>query len=247
MRFKVGKIEINATDRSSCISSLREEIKSGNYNYICVTNVRTAWLANKNPEYLQIQNSSLLTVPDGMPLVWYAHRTGYKNVGRISGMDLMNALFSISAEEKYSHYFYGSIPETIEKLVRNVSENFLGINIKKVVSPPFQPVENINIDELAADINQLKPTFFWVGLGAPKQEYLMHKLQPKLESTICIGVGLSFEYLAGKVKQAPAWAQRAGLEWLFRIAQQPRNIGRIIFPFSWFAGIWFKSFFTHNS
>jgi N-acetylglucosaminyldiphosphoundecaprenol N-acetyl-beta-D-mannosaminyltransferase len=242
VRFNLGKIAINATDLASFISTIREAIKKNIYSYICVTNVRTAYLANKNPDYLKIQNSSLLTVPDGMPLVWYAHRTGYKNVKRVSGADLMNALFAISVEEQYSHYFYGSTRGTIEKLVKNIAGKYPGIIIKKAISPPFQPIENINLEELAADINQMKPTFVWIGLGAPKQEILMDKLQPLLKSTICIGVGLSFEYLAGSVKRAPVWAQKAGLEWLFRIVQQPKKITRIILPFSWFLWIYIKTF-----
>jgi N-acetylglucosaminyldiphosphoundecaprenol N-acetyl-beta-D-mannosaminyltransferase len=246
LRFNISKIEINVTDLPKCLDSIREALNQGNYGYICVTNVRTAWLANQDPEYLKIQNGSLLTVPDGMPLVWYAHRRGFKNVGRVSGLSLMKGIFSISSEEKYSHYFYGSTPDTIVKLVKNVSENYPGISIKKAVSPPFQPVEKINAEELAAEINLLQPEFFWVGLGAPKQSYLMAKLQPLLKSTICIGVGLCFEYLSGNVKRAPEWMQRAGLEWLFRVAQQPRNIGRIIKPFSWFAGMYVLTFFNHK-
>jgi N-acetylglucosaminyldiphosphoundecaprenol N-acetyl-beta-D-mannosaminyltransferase len=246
LRFKVGKIEVNATDPESCLVDISTAINSRTFNYICVTNVRTAYLANKNPDYLRIQNSSLLTVPDGMPLVWYAHRRGFKNVGRVSGLNLMKALLAISAAEEYSHYFYGSTPDTIAKLVKNVSCKYPGAIIRKAISPPFQPAENINVEELAAEINSLRPTFFWVGLGAPKQEILMDKLQPLLKSTVCIGVGLSFEYLAGKVKQAPAWAQKAGMEWLFRTAQQPRNIKRIILPFSWFVGLYGLSFFNHK-
>ncbi|MCX6248443.1 MAG: WecB/TagA/CpsF family glycosyltransferase [Bacteroidetes bacterium] len=229
---------------SGCIDTIRLAITKGTYNYICVTNVRTAYIANKNPGYLRIQNGSLMTLPDGMPLVWYAHRAGYKNVKRVSGLDLMISLFAISLNENYSHYFYGSTPATIEHLVKNISVSYPGIDIKKAVSPPFQPVEKINIKELVADINTLNPTFFWVGLGAPKQEFLMEKLQPLLKSTICVGVGLSFEYLAGTVKRAPLWAQKAGLEWVFRIAQQPRNFSRIILPFLWFFRVYFNALFT---
>jgi N-acetylglucosaminyldiphosphoundecaprenol N-acetyl-beta-D-mannosaminyltransferase len=244
LRFNVGKIEITSTDLSSCINSIRETIRNGSQGYICVTNVRTAYLANKNPDYLRIQNISLMTVPDGMPLVWYAHRTGHKNVGRVCGLDLMNGIFKSSAAEKYSHYFYGSTAGTIAELVENVKADHPGIDIRKAISPPFQPVDEMNIEELASDINQLQPTFFWIGLGAPKQEYLMARLQPLLKNTICVGVGLSFEYLAGTVKRAPAWAQRSGLEWIFRIAQQPKKTGRVILPFSWFLGIYFKAFLT---
>jgi len=246
LRFNIGEIEINNTDLLKCLNSIKEAVKQGTFGYICVTNVRTAYLANQNPDYLRIQNSSLMTVPDGMPLVWYAHRTGYKNVGRVSGTDLMNALFAVSPAEQYSHYFYGSTEDTLKKLSANISAKYPGIILKKCVSPPFQPVADINVEELAAELNLLKPTFFWAGLGAPKQEYLADRLQPLLTGTICIGVGLSFEYLAGTVKRAPQWAQRAGLEWMFRMIQQPEKIKRIVLPFFWFLQIWLQSFFIRE-
>jgi N-acetylglucosaminyldiphosphoundecaprenol N-acetyl-beta-D-mannosaminyltransferase len=246
MRFKLGKISINATDLANTIAGIGEAVESGRYGYVCVTNVRTSWLANHDAHYLEIQNSSLMTVPDGMPLVWYAHRRGFASVSRVSGVELMKRILAIPAGQKYSHYFYGSTPETIERMVKVCRSEFPDAEIKKALSPPFRPVEKIDIPQLAAEINRLQPTFFWIGLGAPKQEMLMNSLQPYLEKTVCIGVGLAFEYLAGNVKRAPVWAQRAGLEWLFRIAQQPRNIGRIIKPFSWFAAIYFKSFFIRK-
>ncbi|HLP72558.1 MAG TPA: WecB/TagA/CpsF family glycosyltransferase, partial [Bacteroidales bacterium] len=86
---------------------------------------------------------------------------------------------------------------------------------------------------LAHRINLIKPTFFWCGLGAPKQERLMYLLQPKLNSTICIGVGLAFEYFAGTVKRAPDWMIQSGLEWVYRLAQQPGKINRAFRPLSW--------------
>jgi N-acetylglucosaminyldiphosphoundecaprenol N-acetyl-beta-D-mannosaminyltransferase len=201
--------------------------------YICVTNARTVHLANHNLEYCHIQNNSLLTVPDGAPLVWIARNKGFKDVGKVSGKDLMDAVFAVSAEKGYSHYFFGSTPYTIEQLTTNLQKQYSGIEIKGAVSPPFQPIEEFDIESLAKEINQLQPAFFWCGLGAPKQEQLNALLQPKLESTICVGVGLAFEYIAGTVKRAPKWMQRTGMEWLFRLLQQPKNIRRAIAPLTW--------------
>lgn len=232
-RFFIGKIGISRVTIADVLRTFEESARSGRYGYICVTNTRTAHLANREAAYASIQNSSLLTVPDGTPLVWIAHNLGLGEVGKVSGKDLMDAVFSESVRKGHSHYFFGSTPETIGKLVENISSRYPGIEIKGAVSPPFQPLENFDIDGLAAELNRLRPTFFWCGLGAPKQERLIALLQPRLEATFCLGVGLAFEYLAGTVNRAPLWMRNAGLEWVYRWAQQPRNIRRAIVPFSW--------------
>ncbi len=232
-RFNIQNISISATNIPHALSIIEKAVANNKLGYICVTNARTTHLANHNDEYCHIQNSSLLTVPDGAPLVWIARNKGFKHVGKVSGKDLMDALFAVSAEKGYSHYFFGSTPHTIEQLATNLQKQYPGIVIKGAVSPPFQPLEEFDIEGLAQKLNQLQPTFFWCGLGAPKQERLNALLQPKLNSTICVGVGLAFEYIAGTVKRAPKWMQKTGMEWLYRLIQQPKNISRAITPLSW--------------
>ena len=160
-------------------------------------------------------------------------RDRHKEVGQVAGNELFHALLGESAKSGYSHYFYGSTPSTIEKMKQRVAVEYPKAKIVGAVSPPFQPIENYDIDALAEEINRISPTFFWVGLGAPKQERLMALLQPKLKNTICIGVGLVFEYYAGTVKRAPKWARKMGLEWLIRSIQQPKRWFVFYKPFLW--------------
>lgn len=245
-RFKIGNIGISETNIRDSVFYICSSISRNTFGYICVTNARTVYFANHDKEYCQIQNNSLLTVPDGAPLVWIAHNKGHKDVGKVSGKDLMDALFAVSAENGYSHYFFGSTPYTIEHLTSNIQKQYPGIDIKGAISPPFQPLEEFDIDKLAKELNQLRPTFFWCGLGAPKQERFIALLQPKLTSTICIGVGLAFEYISGTVKRAPGWMQYNGLEWLYRLIQQPKNIRRAIKPLLWILFQLIFSFFERN-
>jgi len=232
-RYYIGQISLSKTNISNTLKVIEEAILENKQGYICVTNSRTTYLANHDQNYCQIQNNSMLTVPDGMPLVWTAHNLGFKEVGRVSGPDLMDAIFKISQEKNYSHYFFGSTPQTIDLMKSNLTKKYPELQIRGAVSPPFQPIESFEIDSLANEINQLKPTFFWCGLGAPKQERFIASLQPKLDSTICIGVGLAFEYIACTVKRAPIIIQKTGFEWVYRLAQQPQNIKRAIRPLSW--------------
>ena len=223
-RFLIDKIKISRVDMPTTLKTIQSAISSNQPGYICVTNSRTVYLANHDPDYCIVQNNSLLTVPDGMPLVWIANNLGFHEVQKVSGKDLMDSIFSISSEFNYSHYFYGCSQNTIDLLQTNLKSLYPGILIKKAVSPPFQAVEDFDIDTLAEEIKILQPTFFWCGLGAPKQEQLMALLQPKLTNTICIGVGLAFEYFAGTVKRAPASISNMGLEWIYRLIQQPDRI-----------------------
>lgn len=232
-RFFIDKIGVSKVNIFKTVNLIEENLKEKELGYICVTNSRTAYLANHEQEYLDIQNNSFLTVPDGAPLVWIAHNRGLQNVGKVSGKNLMDAIFKISVEKGYSHYFYGCSQNTIDLLQKNLNEQYPGLEIKAAVSPPFQPLESYDIKGLAQEVNELNPTFFWCGLGAPKQERLMALLQPKLETTICVGVGLAFEYFAGTVKRVPNKIEKLGLEWFYRCFQQPIKARRFIVPFFW--------------
>lgn len=223
-RFFIDKIGISIVNQSKALETLEQALLSRQINYICVTNSRTCYIANRNDDYCHIQNNSLMTLPDGMPLVWLAHLKGYKEVGRVSGADLFNSILNISLQKKYSHYFYGSTPSTLCSMGEKLKKMYPGIDIKGMISPPFQSIQEFKIEEIAKEINALMPTFFWCGLGAPKQEMLIAQLQPRLTHTICIGIGLVFDYCAGNVKRAPLWMHNLGLEGVYRILQQPARL-----------------------
>ena len=240
-RYSIDKIHISITNLTKTLILLKDCIDNKKNGYICVTNARTSYLANLDSNYCDIQNNSLLTVPDGMPLVWIADNIGYKEVGKVSGKNLMDALFKLSVKEGYSHYFYGCSQKTIDLLHNKLLFQYPNLDIKAAVSPPFQSIESYDIETLAKQINELKPTFFWCGLGAPKQERLIALLQPHLISSISIGVGLAFEYFAGTVKRVPRRIEKLGLEWLYRCIQQPIKARRFIIPFFWILSKFFKS------
>jgi len=115
-RYSINRIKISKTNLLNTIYFLHDCIKNKEYGYVCVTNTRTSFLANHDVDYCNIQNNSLLSVPDGMPLVWIAKNNGYKEVGKVSGKDLIDAIFKVSVKEGYSHYFYGCSKETINLL-----------------------------------------------------------------------------------------------------------------------------------
>jgi N-acetylglucosaminyldiphosphoundecaprenol N-acetyl-beta-D-mannosaminyltransferase len=240
-RFSIGKIQISRANKTLVMKTIDENLDKNKFGYICVTNARTTHLANQDSTYCTIQNNSFLTIPDGKPLVWIANNYGFKEVQKVSGIDLMDTIFKISVEKEYSHYFYGCSQNTIDLLQKKLKELYPNICIKRAVSPPFQPIEAYDIVNLAKEVNTLKPTFFWCGLGAPKQERLMALLQPQLEQSMSIGVGLAFEYFAGTVKRTPKSFEKLGLEWFYRLYQQPKKSVRFIKPFVFISKFLIKS------
>ncbi|NTU67268.1 MAG: WecB/TagA/CpsF family glycosyltransferase [Chlorobiaceae bacterium] len=232
-RFPVGRVLVSLTGADEAILKIAESIRTGRPGYLCFIDSRTAHLANYDESYCHIQNRSMFTFPDGMPVVWHARRLGNEEITKVSGKDFMDKVFAVSAKHGFSHYFFGSTPEVIDRIGKNLGRMYPGLNIVGAVSPPFQPVEAFDIDGLAAELNRVRPTFFWCGLGAPKQEQLIARLQPKLQATVCAGVGLAFEYLAGTVQRAPSWMCRTGLEWVYRLAQHPQQLPRVIKPIIW--------------
>jgi len=191
---------------------ISERIRTKKTCYICVANVRTTVLAQKDRVFCRIHNESFLTIPDGMPLVWAAWTAGKHRVNRVTGPDLMTRILEISEREKYSHYFYGDTEETLLKMIGIIRDRFQGITIVGFSSPPFRPLSEQEIDELIMEINQLRPTFLWIALGAPKQERLIYQIAERIESTVIIGVGAAFRFMIGEYKHPSKVIQNLGLE-----------------------------------
>jgi len=226
-RIPLAEITFSETSLNDALKTIESFFASpGGPSYIGVLNVFMAMSANRDlPELIPYYNDSLLTVPDGMPLVWYGRALGYEKVSRTCGPDLMVDLLAVSAEKNYSHYFIGSTPETLEKMQREIARRFPGAALLGAESPPFRPLSDEEVQVMADTIGRLKPSFVWIGMSAPKQEFLIQRLLPLVHShTIFAGVGLAFSYLAGEVHKAPALIQKAGLEWAWRCIQQPAKM-----------------------
>ena len=132
-------------------------------------------------------------------------------------------ILDISAKEGYRHFFYGSTEETLEKLQKHLGENYPGVQIAGMYSPPFRSLTEEEDKEIIRMINESQADFVWIGLGAPKQERWMsdHK---GIISGFMVGVGAAFDYLAGNITRAPEWMQKTNLEWLYRLMQEPKRL-----------------------
>jgi glycosyltransferase, WecB/TagA/CpsF family len=215
-------VHIAAIDMEWLVSYLEQHIKDLSGDYIAVSNVHTTCMAYNDASYCKVQNNALMAIPDGGPLSSLGRKRGYR-MQRTTGPSLMGEIFAVSAAMKYRHYFYGGSEETIRILREKLEKNYPGIQIAGMYSPPFRPLTEEEDAEAIARINDTEADFVWVGLGAPKQEKWMAEHQGKVKG-LMIGVGAGFDYFAGNIKRAPQWMQKANLEWLYRLLQDPKRL-----------------------
>ncbi len=192
--------------------------------YVCFCDVNSVSCARRDPAHLAALNNSHLTTPDGMPLVWLGRRAGHRDINRVYGPDLLLEVCAATAGTELTHFFYGAAPGTADALAQKLQTRFPGLRIAGTHTPPFRELTDAEAAALEAKICALRPSFFWVGLSTPKQEKFMAAFAPRLDTGIMLGVGAAFDFLSGRVRQAPRWMQRSGLEWLFRLCSEPRRL-----------------------
>lgn len=222
-RCTILKTNINVTNMEDVLNAIENSLEKVRGNYICVSNVHTTVMAFRDENYRRIQNESWMSLPDGKPLSIVSKKRGFENAGRVPGPDLMPKIFEKSEEKKYRHFFYGSTEQTLKMLEQKIREKYPYLEIAGMYSPPFRKLTEEEDNEIVEKINETKPDFVWVALGAPKQENWMSEHKNKINA-LMIGVGAAFDFEAGTVKRAPKWMQEMCLEWFYRILQDPMRL-----------------------
>ena len=214
---------INVTNMQDTVSYLINNLEKLRGNYICVSNVHTTITACRNKEYNNIQNCAAMALPDGKPLSIVCRQRGFYDAQRVPGPDLMPEIFKVSKKYGFRHYFYGGSKETLKQLEAQLRKSYPWLDIVGMYSPPYRPLTEREDSAVVGAINQARPDFIWVALGAPKQEMWMYSHRAQVNG-VMLGVGAAFDFLAGTVKRAPVWMQEFCLEWLFRLAQDPKRL-----------------------
>ena len=201
-------------------------IARGIRGYVNATPVHGVMVAQRDADLRRAQHGeNVLNVPDGKPLVWALNLLGEELPDRVYGPELTDRYCGRSAERGYRVWLYGGHdPEALDQLTRALRARHPGIDIVGGWSPPHRPLTEAEEREVAERINRDRPDVVWVGIGVPKQEKWMARMRPLLDAPVLVGVGAAFDFLAGRKKQAPRWMQRRGLEWLFRLSQEPRRL-----------------------
>ncbi len=220
---KILGVDIAAINMKWLVSFAEKYVEELSGDYICVSNVHTTVTSYEDESYRAIQNGGIMAIPDGGPLSSIGRKRGAKKMDRTPGPSFMVEILKLSRAHNWKHYFYGSTQETLGKMKGVLEKAYPGVQIVGMFSPPFRPLTNEEDREIVENINEVAPDYIWVGLGAPKQENWMAQHQGKVKG-LMVGVGAAFDYFAGNIKRAPNWMQKANLEWLYRLAQDPKRL-----------------------
>lgn len=228
-RANVLGVGISAIDMTEAVRLAGERVRARRKGYICVTGAHGIIEAQRDPCLREILNSAFLCTPDGTPTVWVARLQGHRRIRRVYGPDLMLELCRMSVERGYRHFLYGGADGVADRLQRALKQCLPGIQIVGSFTPPFRPLEEEEERQLIRQVAHSRPDIIWVGISTPKQEYFMAEMLPRLDTTLMIGVGAAFDIHAGLRTDAPGWIKRGGLQWLYRLSQEPRRLWRRYF------------------
>lgn len=221
-RVNIVGTEVSTCDAATALDLLDQRLREHVGGYVCFTNVHSVVAGRRDPEFQSITNGSFLSLSDGKPVYWMGKAMGAVNIGHVPGPDFLIA--ALRRFPRCGHFFYGSSPEVLTRLISVVGQAVSGLKICGSLSPPFRP---LTAEEKLAHYQTIRDSgagFVWVGLGAPKQEQWMADACQHLGACIAFGVGAAFDFHAGTVRRAPSWIRYIGLEWLFRLLQEPRRL-----------------------
>lgn len=198
---------------------------AGESRVVCAANVHMLMEAHDSPEFRAALKRADIVTPDGMPLVWMLRLKGHKHQQRVYGPTLMLHILEAAAREAIPVGFYGAGKSTLRRLLERMQARFPGLKVVYACSPPFRALTVEEDEQVCAELAASGARILFVGLGCPRQETWMDAHRDKIKA-VMLGVGAAFDIHAGEKRQAPAWMQRLGLEWLFRFMQEPARLAR---------------------
>lgn len=224
-RYRVLGVPVWPVDLDEASALVERWVESRTKVFLCHANVHGVMVAQHDTELREAYEAGV-TMADGMPLVWLGRRAGLPGVGRVYGPDLMLRTAELCSRKALSAFFYGGAPGVADEVARRFRARFPGMRVAGVRSPPFRALSEVEREEDIARINDARPDVVWIALGCPRQEKWVHRNRLRLEAPILAAVGAAFDFHSGRIRQAPAWVQRAGLEWAFRLSQEPVRLSR---------------------
>jgi N-acetylglucosaminyldiphosphoundecaprenol N-acetyl-beta-D-mannosaminyltransferase len=225
-RINVLGVGVSAVNIELAVAEVERWIAEEQREYVCVTGMHGAVESLRSEPLRHIHNQAGLVTPDGRPMAWLLWGHGHRNADQVCGAEFMEAILEHGTTRGWRHYFYGTKPETLALLEARLTARFPKLQIVGRLSPPFRALTAEEDAEIVADINASGADIVWVGLSTPKQERWMAAHRSQLNAAALMGVGAAFDFHAGTVRQAPKFIRRSGLEWLYRVASEPRRLWR---------------------
>ena len=217
-------VPFDSVTTAETIDIIERMIESGEPHYIATANVDFLVQAAKDVELRRILFDAHLVLCDGTPLLWASRFLGNELPERVAGSDVVPLLLKEAAEKGYRVYFLGAEPAVALQAVEKLRAELPTLQIVGHHSPPFKPLVDMDHDDIISRIQAAKPDLLFVGFGCPKQEKWINMHYQRLGVPVCVGVGGTIDFLAGKTRRAPVWMRKSGLEWVYRMAQEPRRL-----------------------
>ena len=228
-RVNVLGVGISVLNLRTALDAIAAAVRARRKGYICVTGVHGVMEAQDDDKFKKILNDAFLCTPDGMPMGWAGKLNGHSEMGRVYGPDLLLEVCAWSETSGAKHFFYGGADGVAELLAQKLKNKFPKLEVVGTFTPPFRALNADEEIKLREQVAIAPPDILWVGLSTPKQEKFMAEFLPKLDVTLMIGVGAAFDFHSGRVRQAPRWMQRGGLEWIYRLGCEPRRLAKRYF------------------
>ncbi|MCB8642191.1 MULTISPECIES: WecB/TagA/CpsF family glycosyltransferase [unclassified Holdemanella] len=226
-RMRLMNTEIDNLTMDETLDAIDSLIKEDNCSYVVTPNVDHIVQLEKDEELKRVYENASLILTDGKPLIWISnwYKTPIKE--KISGSDLFPRVCELAAKKGYTMYLLGAAEGVADKAAKNLMDKYKGLNIVGTYSPPFGfEKDKVELKKIERQIQEVHPDILIVGLGCPKQEKYMYHHCKELDVPISFGLGASIDFEAGNIKRAPRWMSEHGLEWLYRITQDPKRLAK---------------------
>ena len=223
-RVNYGKIYAHAVTLAESIDHILQRIDLKSGGFVVTPNVDHVCLAEEDPALVSAYADAFLSIPDGMPLIWMSRALGLPIKEKVSGSDLVEPLLEKGAKKGLRVYFLGASERVNQKAKAILEARYPGLQVVGYDSPM---IDLKKLDDQAPVVAKMKaadPQLLLVALGCPKQELWMQRFLPALPGVVGLGIGASLDFIAGELQRSPAWMSRVGLEWLYRLFQEPKRL-----------------------
>ncbi len=225
-RYDILKVKFNLIAYNVVMETIERWRQNREQHYITLTNPHSVMVCNRDTAMLKATEMAGMTLPDGIGIILAAQLLGYPHNGRTTGPTLMLNLCDWGRERGYKHFFYGGAEGVADRLAKQLCQRYPNLQVVGTYCPPFRVLTGEEDRSIILEINSTEPDIVWVGLGAPKQEKWMADHVGKINASAMIGVGAAFDFHSGNSKWAPEWNRKLGLEWAYRLTQDPKRMWR---------------------
>jgi N-acetylglucosaminyldiphosphoundecaprenol N-acetyl-beta-D-mannosaminyltransferase len=219
-------VAIDRVTAAEAFARVEGFVRDGRPRQIATVNLDFLRLAQHDQRFRDTLANADLVLADGMPVVWLSRLAGTPLPERVTGVDLLDGCAALAAARGYRIFLLGAAPGVAADAAAALEKRHPGLEIAGALTPPMGPFSAETDASLLAAVRAAQPQLLFVALGAPRQDLWLHDHLAELAVPVCVGVGGAFDILSGRLNRAPRWMQRAGLEWLFRLAQEPSRLWR---------------------